>query len=169
MPMPTNARKENLGQAYVRTVVASVGYNLSKDENDYGLDGTIKDVAVRNGRYYNNGFSIEYQLKSSWDVSFEGDELIYDLESKNYNDLAAWEGAVPAILILFVMPRDENEWIDFSQDGLTIHNCAWWCSLAGQPVTDNGTRKRIRIPINQVFSPDALNDLMDKVRRGESL
>ena len=41
MPMPINARKENLGQAYVRTVVAAVGYNLSKDENDFGLDGTI--------------------------------------------------------------------------------------------------------------------------------
>lgn len=169
MPMPINARKENLGQAYVRTVVATVGYNLSKDENDFGLDGTIKDVAVRGNRYYNNGFGIEYQLKSTWDVAIEGNELVYDLESKNYNDLATWEGAVPAILILFVLPRDENEWVDFSREGLTIHNCAWWCSLAGQPATQNETTKRIRIPIDQVFSPDTLRDLMAKVRRGDNL
>lgn len=169
MPMPINARKENLGQAYVRTVVAAVGYNLSKDENDFGLDGTIKDVAVRGNRYYNSGFNIEYQLKSSWDVTFDGNDLIYDLESKNYNDLASWDGAVPAILILFVLPRDEHEWIDFSREGISIHNCAWWCSLAGQPVTENETTKRIRIPINQVFSPNALEELMAKVRRGENL
>lgn len=169
MPMPITARKENLGQAYVRTVVATVGYNLSKDENDFGMDGTIKDVAVRDNRYYNNGFSIEYQLKSSWDVSFENNELVYDLESKNYNDLAAWDGSVPAILILFVLPRNENEWVDFSTNGLTIRQCAWWCSLAGQPTTNNGTTKRIRIPISQVFSPDALKDLMAKVRRGDTL
>ena len=169
MPMPIEAKKENLGQAYVRAVVADVGFNLSKDENDFGLDGTIKDVTVRGNRYHNNGFSIEYQLKSSWDVSVENNELVYDLESKNYNDLAAWEGSVPAILILFVLPRDENKWVEFTTSGLTIRNCAWWCSLAGQPATSNKTSKRIRIPIDQVFSPDALKDMMDKVRRGESL
>ena len=169
MPMPATARKENLGQAYVRTVVASVGFNLSKDENDFGLDGTIKDVAVRNGRYHNNGFSIEYQLKSSCDVTFEDNELVYDLESKNYNDLSSWDGAVPAILILFVMPQEENEWVEFSRNGLTLHNCAWWYSLSGQAPTTNESTKRIRIPINQVFSPDELNNLMAKVRRGEAL
>ena len=169
MPMPINAQKENLGQAYVRAVIASVGYNYAKEENDFGIDGSIKDVAVRGDRYYTNGFSIDYQLKSSWDVTFEGNELVYDLESKNYNDLATWEGAVPAILILFVLPQDENDWVNFSQNGLTIRNCAWWCSLAGQPATENGTKKRIRIPIDQVFSPDTLRELMAKVRRGEDL
>ena len=169
MPMPINAQKENLGQAYVRAVIASVGYNYAKEENDFGIDGTIKDVAVRGDRYYTNGFSIDYQLKSSWDVTFEENELVYDLESKNYNDLALWEGSSPAILILLVLPRDVNEWVNFSQDGLTIRNCAWWCSLAGQPATENGATKRIRIPIDQVFSPDTLRELMAKVRRGEDL
>lgn len=169
MPMPLNAKKENLGRAYVRTVIASVGLNCSTDENDYGLDGTIKGVSERNGRYHNNGFSIEYQLKSSWDVTFEDDVLVYDLESKNYNDLVLWEGTCPAILILFVLPREEEQWVDFSAEGLTIHNCAWWCSLEGQQPTDNKDTKRIRIPLKQVFSPDALKEMMGKVERGEAL
>ena len=169
MPMPTNSKKENLGQAYVRAVVASVGFNIAQDEHDFGIDGTIRDIANRNGRYYTTGFSIDYQLKSSWDVTFEENELVYDLESKNYNDLVSWEGPLPAILILFVLPRDENEWVEFSTEGTTIRKCAWWCSLTGQPTTDNENTKRIRIPIDQVFSPDALRDMMEKVRRGESL
>ncbi len=169
MPMPVNARKENLGQAYVRAVVASVGFNISKDENDFGLDGTIKDVSVRNGRYHNNGINIEYQLKSTSAVTITDDTLIYDLESKNYNDLATWEGPTPAILIVFVMPSEEKEWIGFSQSGLTIRNCAWWYSISGSEPTSNENTKRIRIPLDQVFSPEKLNDLMARVRGGEKL
>ena len=169
MPMPITKRKEALGQAYVRAIVAKVGYNITTYENDFGLDGTIKDVDMRDGRYHGNGFSIEYQLKSSSAISFEDGYLIYDLESKNYNDLAAWEGGTPAILILYVMPENEEDWVNFSVDGLVIKKCAWWCSLEGNPTTDNERTKRIRIPVSQVFSPDSLIQLMAKVRRGDNL
>lgn len=169
MPMPVNARKENLGQAYVRAVVACAGFNISKDENDFGMDGTIKDVIVRDGRYHNHGVNIEYQLKSTSVVTITDDTLIYDLESKNYNDLATWDGPTQAILIVFVMPSDEQEWIGFSQTGLTIRNCAWWYSISGSEPTINEYTKRIRIPLDQVFSPEQLKDLMGRVNGGETL
>ncbi len=169
MGMPENDKKEALGQAYVRAVVAKAGYNIARSDKDFGLDGTIKDIQVRNNRFYETGFGIEYQLKSSSNVYFEDDQIVYDLESNNYNDLATWSGTNPGILMLLVLPNDENEWLDFTKDRLKIRRCAWWCSLEGSLPTDNIATKRIRIPQGQVFSPESLEAMMHTVRGGSRL
>lgn len=165
MGLPITFKKEALSEAYVRAVVAKAGFNFGSYGHDMGIDGIIKDVKEINGGFRASGFGIEFQLKSTCDVTFENGELVYDLEAKNYNDLVSWEGGNPAILILFVMPNDENQWVDFTKEHLVIRQCAWWCSLAGLPVTDNEYTKRIRIPESQVFSPEELEKMMDKVRR----
>lgn len=169
MSITIQHKKEALGQAYVRAVIAKAGFNLGKSDFDYGFDGTIKDVANRSGRYFETGYGLNFQLKSSCDVTFEGDYLVYDLESKNYNDLVIETTMLPNILILFVLPQDEDTWVSVDRDKLTIRQCAWWCSLEGLPSTENKTAKRIRIPIGQIFSPDALVDLMNKVKGGTKL
>ena len=169
MGMPDEKIKEALGQAYVHAVAAVAGYNVAKDEQDFGIDGTIKDVVNREGRYASNGFCIEYQLKSTSNVSFEDEWVVYDLESKNYNDLATWQGANPAILILFLMPREKSEWIEQQADSIQIRNCAWWHQLQSEEITDNLRTKRIRIPRKQVFTPESLIEMMKKVERGEGL
>jgi len=163
--LPITLKKEALGEAYVRAVVAKAGYNYGGYNHDFGIDGIIKDVKEIRGGYRDTGFGIDFQLKSTWDVTFENGELVYDLEVKNYNDLVSWEGGNPAVLILFVMPKDENLWLDFSNEQLVIRQCAWWCSLKGLPLVDNEHTKRIRIPESQVFSPAELERLMAEVRR----
>ena len=168
--MPTTDKQEALGQAYVHAIAAKVGFNMAQSDKDFGLDGTIKDVqATAKGRYHENGIGIEYQLKSSTKVEFKNGKVIYDLESKNYNDLAGWDGIIPSILILFVMPKQETDWLGWSTNELSIRKCAWWCCLQGQPLTDNETCKRIYIPENQVFSPEELEKLMQKARKGKPL
>ena len=84
MSITVQHQKESLGQAYVRAVVAKAGFNIAVSEHDYGVDGLIKDVADRGGRYFETGFGINFQLKSSVDVVFEDGFVVYDLESKNY-------------------------------------------------------------------------------------
>lgn len=115
MPITNQHRQEDLGQAYVSAVAAKAGFNLSYDKHDYGYDGTVKDVANRGGRFVNTGFGFDYQLKSSANVTFNAGCLVYDLESKNYNDLSTEEGLFPKVLILFVLPKDETEWLTVSQ------------------------------------------------------
>lgn len=169
MAITVQHQKESLGQAYVRAIVAKAGYNISVSEHDYGVDGLIKDVVNRGERYFETGFGINFQLKSSVNVTFEDDFLVYDLESKNYNDLVYETEMLPNILILFAMPREESQWLTFNRDQLSIRNCAWWCSFAGLEQTKNDVKKRVRIPIDQVFSPDSLVDLMNKVKGGQRL
>ena len=169
MSITVQHKKEALGQAYVRAIIAKAGYNFGKSDFDYCNDGTIKEVINRNGRYFENGIGLNFQLKSSCNVTFENGQVIYDLESKNYNDLIIESTMLPQILVLFVLPIDEEDWISISTEQFSLKKCAWWCSLEGLPPTRNSATKRISIPEEQVFSPQALISLMEKVKGGEKL
>lgn len=169
MPITEQHRKEDLGQAYVSAVIAKAGYNISHDRHDDYHDGTIKEVACFNGHFFPTGFGINYQLKSTCDVIFQGEHILYDLESKNYNELVRETTMFPSILILFVLPKDEHEWLTVSCDELVIRKCAWWYSLVGLPPTDNTASKRICVPQNQILTPDSLIKLMEKVKGAEKL
>lgn len=108
MSITVQHQKEALGQAYVRAVIAKAGFNFGKSEHDYGYDGTIKEVVNRGGRYVESCFGINFQLKSSCDVTFENGHVVYDLESKNCNDLVEESSMLPNILILLALPTDSN-------------------------------------------------------------
>ena len=112
MPITVQHQKEALSQAYVRAVIAKAGFNFGKTEFDYGIDGTIKDVINRNGRYVESCFGINFQLKSSCNVTIENGLVVYDLESKNYNDLVAESSMLPNILILLALPSNSDEWLE---------------------------------------------------------
>lgn len=153
MPITNQHRQEDLGQAYVSAVAAKAGFNLSYDKHDYGYDGTVKDVANRGGRFVNTGFGFDYQLKSSANVTFNADCLVYDLESKNYNDLSTEEGLFPKVLILFVLPKDETEWLTVTPNEMVVKRCAWWCSLKGLPKTKMRPRSVFLSPSLKFLPP----------------
>lgn len=161
--------KEGLSRAYTIAVAHRAGMNYCSDTLDYGIDGTFRDVIIRENRRCNGGHSIDFQLKATVDVEIGGGYIIYDLESKNFNDLRETEIGTPRILILFVMPSDSTQWLNISDSGTILKNCAWWHSLKGLPPTQNTATKRIKIPINQILTVDALHTLMNKVKQGEEL
>ena len=169
MSITVQHQKEALSQAYVRAVIAKAGFNFGKTDFDYGFDGIIKDVINRNGRYVDSCFGINFQLKSSCNVTFENGLVIYDLESKTYNDLVAESSMLPNILILLALPSNSDEWLEVTAERLVMKKCAWWCSLDGREPTTNQATRRIAIPDCQIFSPAALVDLMEKVKGGEKL
>lgn len=76
---------------------------------------------------------------------------------------------MPMILILYVMPRNEKDWFHVSPEKTEMQRCAWWCSLQGYPDTNNKDTIRISIPMDQILTPNVLNELLNKVRRGEPL
>lgn len=47
--------------------------------------------------------------------------------------------------------------------------CGYWVSLKGQPETDNTTSKTIHIPRQQVFSVDALREIMRRIAARQDL
>lgn len=163
--------KEGLSRAYTIAVAHRAGFNYSKPEFDYGMDGTISNVKIRENRRVSGGHSIDFQLKSTvnYEVDNKNNCIVYDLEVKNYNDLVDDDVGTPRILILFTLPEDRTEWLNITPDATILKNCAWWCSLRGNSISDNNSKTRIKIPLNQVFTVEALHSLMDKVKRGEPL
>lgn len=172
MPTPQK-KKESLSLAYIRAVAAKAGVNVATFENDFGIDLTLRQVSVRNDsqgtRYVDNGSAIDIQAKCSEKIEIESQEVVYDLEAKTYNDLVQTDVANPRILVIMRVPHAENEWLKQSHDELVIKNCAYWISLLGKEPTENSQTIRIRIPITQQFTPEAIIGLFERVNVGDDL
>jgi hypothetical protein len=163
--------KEGISRAYTIAVAHRAGLNYSKFEFDYGMDGSFSNVKIRGNRRVTGGYSIEFQLKSTenFEIDSKSNSIVYDLEVKNYNDLVEDDVGTPRILVLFTFPKDRNEWLNITKDATILKNCAWWCSLKGNNISGNKQKTTIRIPINQILTAEALQELMEKVKRGDPL
>ena len=165
--------KEMLSRSYVQAIAAAGGFNTSKYDNDYGMDGSIsivkirKDMGTNKIRRVDSGYKLDFQLKASINVEVDEDFVKYDLEVKNYNDLVDEDVGTPRILILYKLPVDQSEWIQLSESGMILKGPAWWCVLKGENESENKYKKTITIPKEQIFNVENLTILMDRVKRGE--
>ncbi len=170
MPLNTNIMKEQFSIAFCRALAACAGMNFSKDDYDTGLDGAFKSVSRRpNGEYYPDGAQIEFQAKSTSTFVIEEEVLIYDLEAKNYRDLILTDIAWPRILIVYLLPSDQEQWMTINDDDIIMRYGAYWYSLRGLEDRDNISTVRVRIPLTNKLTPDELKRLFDLTREGEDL
>ena len=151
--MSTNFMQEQLSLAYVRAVTFRAGLRLSIPEvDDHGIDGTIVDP---NRRGINR---VDFQLKSTTDCEIRDDIVAYDLRVEDYNRLIL-EDDVPRVLILFIMPDDETEWLTQSDEELCLRKCSYWVSLMGMQPSRNSSSVRVRVPLANMFDQDGLQDM----------
>lgn len=171
--MTKGHKKEKLGMSYLNAIAACAGMTMSVPDFDYGIDGTFNDlkkcVRGEKTRYVESGFKIDFQLKSTVNIIPKQGIFKYDLEVKNYKDLIEEDVGTTRILILFVLPKDEEQWIKVSSKETIIKRAAWWCSLKGTEKTSNKNRVRIEIPDNQILTPVELKRIMKLVKGGADL
>lgn len=167
--------------SYVNAIAGQAGLICTKPQVDCGIDGIFSEVKVLpNGKRRDTGYKLDFQLKSTGNFIINKDEIIYDLEVKNYIDLIDEEVGTPRILILYLMPAEQEDWIMIDEQEIENNDnkleykystnfsyCAWWCSLNGMTETSNKETIRIKIPRNQILNKESLSDLMAKVRRGD--
>jgi len=159
--------KEGLSLAYVTAVAHMAGMDIGHTKFDYGIDGTFEDVKRRDGgRRNSTGYKIDFQLKSTVNLSFNNDWVVYNLEAKNYNDLVEVDIGTPRILIVFYMPQDKQHWINLTDKELVMKHCAWWICLKGQPETKNKSTITIRIHKDNLFNANSLIDMMNRHKEG---
>jgi Domain of unknown function (DUF4365) len=160
--VPTNTKKERLSLAYINAVAARAGYEALPTAIDIdSIDGVLRSTTGRRPQ-------IDFQAKATSTDVVGDDDVTFDLSVKNYNDLRA-ETVNPRLLILFVMPSDEELWMSLSQDELVLRHCGYWLSLRGMPDTENSTKIKVRIPREQVFDVNQLTMLMGKAEAGPIL
>jgi hypothetical protein len=160
--------KESLSRAYVTAVVGRARHSISWCRDfDYGVDGTVFELASRGNRIRETGLGFDFQSKTTVDWSLDGADVVYDLEADAYNNLVERGGttAFPFLLILLCLPRDDSQWLDVTPGQLVMQKCAYWCKVNGT-LTPNSATTRVRIPSANVFSPAAVGNLLNDIKAG---
>jgi hypothetical protein len=158
--------KEQLCFAHLTAIAARAGVNLHflGGANDYGVDGTFRSVTVdrdaSGSRRRETGFGIDFQAKASISWLLRGNEILYDLERKAYNDLVRRsQAAATFIVILLCLPRTSGEWHEATPEQATMRNACYWLSLQGAP-TENTARIRVRFPLTNLLTADSLSAIL---------
>ena len=92
--MTEDQQKEAISREFLRVLANAHGFKVIEPPQDHGVDMIICPVTVRqeqNGRlrYLDSQYKLDFQLKATTPRSIidEDDQVKYDLEVKNYNDL----------------------------------------------------------------------------------
>ncbi len=165
--LPRNQRQEALSWAYVRAVAAQAGVLCSAEEQDFGIDLSLRGVEIRGRQYWGTGPRLDLQVKSTTQDEIRADSVVYDLEVRAYNILRESSWPRPRILVLLVLPQDEDAWLAQSADELVLRRCAYWMSLQGAEPTTARTTIRVTIPSNNRFSVAAIRAIMERLEKGE--
>lgn len=169
MPITVQHTKENLCAAHIYAICASAGVLLGGAHvHDYGVDGIFNTVVHRGIRRVVSGFPLDFQAKSTVDWEIKDNFVIYDLESKTYNDIVSRSPAeTTLLLVLLCLPRDSTDWHSVTSQFTTLRNCCFYHSFQGMTVKNENSTKRIKIPVNQLLTPSSLIQLLaaEKSRR----
>lgn len=150
--LPDNFIKEQMSWTYLRTVVFRYGYNLILPVVDRGIDGTIEDESSA-------GLSrFDFQLKATTVYRLQGADIRYDLPVHNYNLLTEDDGILK-VLILFIMPDDEGEWVSQIPDELCIRKCAYWVPFHDKAASINRSSVAVSVPLANVFDENGLQNI----------
>lgn len=164
-----NHRQEALTRAYIQAIAARAGMSCSFREMDYGIDVTVYEIGQRGKRFCETGFRIDFQAKSTGATALTDANVLYDLEIKNYDDLRAAPPLSPRLLVVLILPEDERQWTEQTEEHLLVRRAAYWLSLRGCGPVTNTKRVRVALPRQNLFTIEALRELMQRVRRGDAL
>lgn len=112
---------------------------------------------------------MDVQLKScSRDLTQDAIRFSYPIKRAQYDKLRAIDANSPILLVLFVMPTDQAEWVTLDEGSLVTRKCAYWVSLYGaRPVTaDTPT---VYVPKANLVSIDAMRALLGRFSRREEV
>lgn len=166
--MTRNDRQEALSVAYVEAVAAVCGMGVTRRVKDYGVDLTLHEVRQQEGRYFESALALDLQVKSTTAAVETRTAIGYDLAVRSY-DVLRFESDQERILVVLLLPPDEDEWIRQTPSKLELRQGMYWASLRGLPPVKNRSSVRIRIPKRQAFTPVALRWIMAQIRSGEAL
>lgn len=156
--------KEDLSISYLRAVAAKaeIDFNLNRRDSESRDVNLSKVITFDNGEF---NAELNVQLKATSSISQykdTGDNIVYKLKAKNYNDLCRIT-TTPIIICLLILPENKEEWITQTTEDLTLKRCMYWCSLRGMPPTNNLNTCDITIPKANVINAETLDWLLNKI------
>jgi hypothetical protein len=161
--------QELLSRAYASVIASIAGVNLVLGrEFDYSVDGEFRTVVNENGNLIEDGFTLDFQLKSTVQWSENEDTIIYPCKSNAYNKLVSRATAPrpPCMLILFCMPRDPSAWVDINVERLLLRKCCYWTYIRETTLVPADSTKTVYIPKENLLTPDTVREHLDIIKSG---
>jgi hypothetical protein len=171
MGITENHVMESLSRAYVQAIAGYARLNLRLElgaqEFDYGVDGTFYSVKTFEGRLVQSGFPLDFQLKATTNWQVNSSHVVYRMNAAAYNKIVDRNstGTVPQILILLCLPVSPLEWLENTEEQLSLKKCCYWQHLTGD-LTDNKSGVTVQIPRTQLLNSDSLLHLIKQVELG---
>jgi hypothetical protein len=167
--MTEEQKKEQLSNRFIGILAVNKGFVIDKPELDLGVDFQLKKTTTYSTpsgktRYTYDSRYIDIQLKATTDNSIvvASNSIKYDLEAKSFNDLVERQtnGTAPLLLILFVLPHDQNTWVEIDHAEIKLRKHAYWFTPPiGSLPTNNEHSIRIEIPKANMLGIDCFNNL----------
>ena len=170
--MIRNDIQSELSHAYLHAVASKIGASCRKGdrhEDNRGIDAVIL-YSPNNPDAEDVRLDVQLKSKKQAPKVVKNGFISYSLQGINrYNDLRLIRDSVPRILVVLFLPENEEEWLEVNEDALMLRKCAYWVSLRGAPASNNENAETVYIPSNQLLTPAALLELLDKLSRMEKL
>ena len=169
MSLTVQHQKELLQRAYISAIAATAGVNvhINKAEFDYGIDGHFSMIRqTDSGDLFEDG-KLEFQMKASTEVTVRKKYITYKLDAKTHRKLIQ-RACEPAMLILLVLPKEQDQWLTLNQDAMIVQKCCYWHFLVGESPTKNSSKKTIHFPIDNVLTPKTVIDFLEEFQKVKS-
>lgn len=165
--LPTQTIEELISTSYVSAIIARSGFSPNSVAKDYGVDLEVRRIGIHGNKRIDLGVMLELQLKASINWEIDDSHIVFDLEADAYNRLIFRRdnSSIPCALIVCCLPKDEGSWLTVCEDELVIKKCCYYYFIDGME-TKNTSSKRIRIPRDQLLTPQAIQNLKNKIFGG---
>jgi hypothetical protein len=162
--------ESELSYAYLHAVASKAGMACTvgnRHEDGNGIDARITAWAPFPNGGYLTEVDIKVQLKATvMDPSTDETHISYFLKGVGqYNDLRTESVEAARILVVLFLPADAGQWLTHTVEQLAFRRCAYWQSLRKAPATANDSGATVRLPKNQMFTPEALLNLAARLSR----
>lgn len=156
--MNSGNEKEQFNIAYICAIAAQAGLNhaapvVDEDSVDLMLIGRGYTGKLRNPH-------IHLQLKCTSQDLISGSFIKFPLPKKNYDDLRGDNVVCPRYLVVLLVPKNHDDWIQHRPEYMSLHSRCYWVSIKDYPDSANQSKMTIDIPLTQRLTTANLRHLM---------
>jgi hypothetical protein len=166
--------QHQLSLAYIHAVASYAGCAWEPTHSPH-IDGKKIDGRIFASLNHEEGVrdtrpELRIQAKSTRQARHQPKEenphIHYSFDNETYKELREPNHSL-ILFVLFVLPEDFDLWVNHSEAELIARQCAYWHSIKNCP--ENHGEKTIKISRNQIFSPQQVKNLINKIARGEEI
>jgi hypothetical protein len=170
--MTEDQKKEAISREFLRILAHTHGFKVIEPGSDHGVDMIVYPVMQRiepsgKTRFLDSPFKLDFQLKATTVTGIldAGDDVKFDLEVKNYNDLIQRrDEPLPLHLVVVVLDSTPPACVNLDEERLGLAFKAYWYLPAeNAEASDNVQQIRITIPKANRLSVGFMRDRFEEL------